>query len=71
MRRDRALSKVIKAIKNPRLALRILHKRIISTYNRSKAKRSATRNGGRLDLGEHVRFHQKTLFTGRGSTRIG
>jgi acetyltransferase-like isoleucine patch superfamily enzyme len=65
------LSKVIKAIKNPRLALKVLHNRIRSTLNRSKAKRSARRNGGRLDMGEHVSFHQKTLFTGKGSTTIG
>ena len=61
----------MKAIKNPKLALKALHNRIRSALNKAKAKRFARRNGVRLDLGEHIIFHQKTLFTGRGSIKVG
>jgi len=64
------LSKLMKAIRNPKLALKVLHNRIRSTLNKTKAKRSARRNGIRLGLGEHISFHQKTMFTGKGTIKI-
>jgi len=65
------LSKLMKAIRNPRLALKVLQNRIRSALNKTKAKRSARRSGARLDLGERISFYQKTLFTGKGSIKVG
>ncbi len=61
----------MKAIINPRLALKVLHNRTRIALNKIKAKESARRNGVRLDLGEQITFHQRTLFTGKGSIEIG
>jgi len=61
----------MKAIRNPRLALKVLHNRTRIALNKIKAKESARRNGVRLDLGEQISFHQRTLFTGKGSIEIG
>jgi len=60
----------MKAIRNPRLALKVLHNRTRIALNKIKAKESARRNGARLGLGEHISFHQKTLFTGKGTITI-
>ena len=65
------MSKLMKAIRNPRLALKVLHNRTRIALNKINAKESARRNGARLGLGEHISFYQKTLFTGRGSIKIG
>lgn len=61
----------MKAIRNPRLAPKVLHNRIRSTLNKTTAKRSARRSGAKLDLGERISFQQKTLFTGKGRIKIG
>jgi len=61
----------MKAIINPRLALKVLHNRTRIALNKIKAKESARRNGVRLDLGEQITFHQRTLFTGKGTIEIG
>ncbi|NLI08488.1 MAG: acyltransferase [Thermotogaceae bacterium] len=65
------MSKLMKAIRNPRLAPKVLHNRIRSTLNKTTAKRSARRSGAKLDLGERISFQQKTLFTGKVRIKIG
>jgi len=61
----------MKAIRNLRLALKVLHNKTRRALNKIKAKRSAVKCGATLDLGECISFYQKTLFTGRGSIKIG
>ena len=53
------MSKLMKAIINPKFAIKVLHNRtrIAHSHNKIKAKQSGRRNGVRLDLGEKISFH--------------
>ena len=65
------MNRVLKALRNPRLAIAFISQRLTLLTNRVRAYFSAYLEGTSLEIAKDIRFLQRVIFSKRGKVIIG